>query len=144
MSTQPKNLGKLPLILSLFIILCIIGEVGNVAAWWAVPSMQISLNGGTINDVTSPPSILSNAVGAQSALIIGSVLMLAVAAGYAYSLLALRSKKPSAPIAVIAVSVVNRIFALFIFAISPAFAFWAVWTVILVAVSLLLWRKMKA
>ncbi len=141
---KPASLGWIHRILTIFVIINIIGEVGNVIAWWAVPSMQISLNGGTLNGVTSPPSILSDAVGAQNALIIGSVLLLAVAAVYAYSLLGLRNKKPSAALLVIGISIVNRVIALFIFAISEAFIFWAMWTVILVVVSYLDWKKLKA
>jgi len=140
---KPANLGLIHKLLILFVAVNIIGEVGNVIAWWAVPSMQISLNGGTLNDVTSPPSILSNAVGSQNALIIGSVLLLAIAGSYAYTLIGLRKKQPKAPLMVIAISVVNRILALVIFAISAAFVFWAVWTVILVVFSYLDWQKIR-
>ena len=140
---KPAKLGLIHKLLIIFVAINIIGEVGNVIAWWAVPSMQISLNGGTLNDVTSPPSILSSAVGSQNALIIGSVLLLAVAAAYAYILIGLRKKQVKAPIMVMGISVVNRILALVIFSISAAFAFWAVWTVILVVVSHLDWQKMK-
>jgi hypothetical protein len=140
---KPAKLGLIHKLLIIFVAINIIGEVGNVIAWWAVPSMQISLNGGTINDVTSPPSILSSAVGSQNALIIGSVLLLTVAAAYTYTLIGLRKKQIKAPIMVMGISVVNRILALVIFAISVAFAFWAIWTVILVVVSYLDWQKMK-
>jgi hypothetical protein len=145
MTTQvkPASLGLIHKLLILFVVINIIGEVGNVIAWWAVPSMQISLNGGTLNDVTSPPSLLSSWVGSQNALIIGSVLLLAVAASYSYTLIGLRKKQPKAPIMIIAISVVNRLLALIIFAISAAFIFWAVWTVVLVVVSYLDWQKMK-
>jgi hypothetical protein len=105
--------------------------------------MQISLNGGTLNDVTSPPSLLSKWVGSQDALIIGSVLLIAVAAAYAYTLIALRKKQLKAPIMVITISIVNRLLTLVIFAISAAFIFWAVWTAILVVVSYLDYQKMK-
>jgi|GEM_PF-4664377 hypothetical protein len=140
---KPASLGLIHKLLIVFVALNIIGEVGNVIAWWAAPSMQISLNGGELNGVTSPPSILSSAVGSQNALIIGSVLLLAVAAAYVYTLVGLRKKQQNAPLQVIAISVVNRILSLVIFAISAAFVFWAVWTVILVVVSYLDWQKMK-
>jgi hypothetical protein len=140
---KPAKLGLIHKLLIFFIAINIIGEVGNVIAWWAVPSMQISLNGGTLNDVTSPPSLLSSWVGSQNALIIGSVLLLAVAAAYAYTLIGLRKKQLKAPLMVMAISVVNRVLALIIFAISAAFVFWAVWTVILVVVSYLDWQKIK-
>jgi hypothetical protein len=144
MSTQNVKLGIVGKVLMLFVAVNIIGEVGNVIAWWAVPSMQISLNGGELNGVTSPASLLSTWVGKDSALIIGSILLLAVAAIYAFSLLGLSKKQKQAPLMVMGVSIVSRVIALFIFAISVAFAFWAVWTVILVVVSYLVWRKMKA
>jgi hypothetical protein len=145
MTTQvkPASLGLIHKLLILFVVINIIGEVGNVIAWWAVPSMQISLNGGTLNDVTSPPSLLSKWVGSQDALIIGSVLLIAVAAAYAYTLIALRKKQLKAPIMVITISIVNRLLTLVIFAISAAFIFWAVWTAILVVVSYLDYQKMK-
>jgi hypothetical protein len=141
---KPTNLGWIHKLLMLFVAINIIGEIGNVIAWWAVPSMQISLNGGELNGVTSPPSLLSSWVGSQNALIIGSVVLLAVAGTYAYSLIGLRKKQQQAPIAVIIISIVNRIIALFIFAISEAFIFWAVWTAILVVFSYLDWQKLKA
>lgn len=100
-------------------------------------------HGGELNGVTSPASLLSTSVGTQNALVIGSVLLLAVAAVYAYSLWGLLKKQKQAPFIVMGVSVANRVIALFIFAISVAFAFWAVWTVILVVVAYLDWRKMK-
>jgi hypothetical protein len=143
MTAKPQSYGWIHRILLIFIVITIIGEVGNVIAWWAVPASQISLNGGELNGVTSPASLLSTSVGTQNALIIGSVLLLAVAAVYAYSLWGLLKKQKQAPFIVMGVSVANRVIALFIFAISVAFAFWAVWTVILVIVAYLDWRKMK-
>lgn len=140
---KPVKLGLIHKLLILFVAINILGEVGNVVAWWAVPSMQISLNGGELNGVVSPPSILSSAVGSQNALIIGSVILIAVAAAYAYTLIGLRKKQQKAPLMVIAISVVNRLLTLIIFAISAAFVFWAVWTVILVVVSYLDWQKLK-
>lgn len=140
---KPAKLGLIHKLLIIFVAINILGEVGNVVAWWAVPSMQISLNGGELNGVTSPPSILSSAVGSQNALIIGSVILIAVAAAYAYTLIGLRKKQQKAPLMVIAISVVNRLLTLIIFAISAAFVFWAVWTVILVVVSYLDWQKLK-
>ena len=127
----------------LFVVINIIGEVGNVIAWWAVPSMQISLNGGELNGVTSPASLLSTTVGKNNALIIGSVLLLAVAITYIYTLIALRKKQPQTPLMIIGVSLVNRVIAVFIFALSEAFIFWGIWTVILVIVAYLDWSKMK-
>lgn len=143
MTTQPQKLGKIHFSLMTLVVISIVGELGNVIAWWAVPSSQISLNGGTIEGVTSPPSILSGVVGAQNALVIGSVILIAVAAVYAYSLLGMRNKKPSAPLTIIGVSIVNRILGVFIFTMNPTFAIWAVWTVILVVFAYLDWRQLK-
>lgn len=140
---KPAKLGLIHKLLIAFIAISILGEVGNVIGWWTAPATQISLNGGTVNDVTSPPSLLSSWVGSQNALIIGSVILLAVAASYAYTLIALRKKQVKAPIMVIAISIFNRLLALIIFAISAAFIFWAVWTVILVVFSYLDWQKIK-
>ena len=95
MTSKSANLGIIHKLLMVFIAISIIGEVGNVIAWWAIPSMQISLNGGTLNGVTSPASILSQSVGSQNALIIGSILLLAIAAAYAYSFIALKKADAS-------------------------------------------------
>ena len=41
MTAKQPGFGLIHKVLMLFIIVNIIGEVGNVIAWWAVPSMQI-------------------------------------------------------------------------------------------------------
>jgi Kef-type K+ transport system membrane component KefB len=135
MNSKENKLGITGKILMLFIVINIIGDIGNVIFWWASPdSRGLSLN----------TSIIGNAVGADGALIAGTVILLAVSAVYAYALLGLKRKQTKAPLIIIAVSIVNRILALLLYAISPAFAFWGVWTIILVALSFLVWRKMKA
>jgi hypothetical protein len=144
MDSKAKGKNRVNNILIFFVIINIIGEIGNVIAWWAVPSMQISLVGGTINEVTSPGSILFNIAGANGALYIGSAILLAVAAVYIASLFGLTKKLKWAPLLVISVSVVNRLLALVVFAISAALAFWAVWTIILVVVAFLDYRKLSA
>ncbi len=142
MKTQISN-SRVYLVLTVFIVLSIIGEVGNVVFWWANPSSQISLVGGTIGDVTSPGGILFDSVGAANALIIGSALLIVVAAVYAVSLFGLAKNQKWAPLLVIAISIVNRILALVIFYISPAYAFWAAWTVILVVLGFLEYKKTR-
>ncbi len=143
MKTQiPKN--RVHLVLTAFVVLSIIGEVGNVVFWWVNPSSQISLVGGTIGDVTSPGGILFDAVGGANALVIGSVLLLVVAAVYAVSLFGLVKNQKWAPLLVIAISVINRVFALVIFYISPALAFWAAWTVILVVLGFLEYKRLAS
>ena len=143
MDTKAIGKNRISTVLSLFVLINIIGEVGNVIGWWAAPASQISLVGGTLNGVNSSGGILFGAVGAQNALIIGSVLVLAVAVVYAVSLVGLVRKQKWSPLVIIAISVVNRVLALVIFAISAAFAFWAVWTIILVVVGYLDYRKLS-
>jgi len=77
-------------------------------------------------------------------LIAGTVILLVVSMVYAAALFGLLKKMAWSPLIVIVISVVNRVIALPLYFISPAFAFWAVWTVILVVVSYLDWKKLKA
>jgi magnesium-transporting ATPase (P-type) len=135
MRPQQSNRNRISTILILFVTLNIIGDVGNVAFWWASPdSRTLSLNTGYIG----------NAVGADYALIAGTVILLVVAAVYAISLFGLFRKQKWGPILVAAISIVNRVLAVFLYLLSPAFAFWAIWTVILVAVAYLDFKKMQA
>ena len=78
MTTKTRNLGIIHKILILFVIIHIIGDIGNVIAWWAVPSMPgLSLYNSYIGTV-----INNN----PTTLIIGSAILLIVAAVYAASL----------------------------------------------------------
>lgn len=135
LTAKPANLGIIHKILMLFVIINIIGDVGNVIAWWAVPSMPgLSLYN----------SYVGTAVGNDSiTLIIGSVILLVIAAAYAISLQGLLKKMVWAPLLVIAVSIVNRALAVGLYLVSFAFVFWVIWTVILVVVAYLDYRKMK-
>ena len=134
MTSKPVGLGVIHKILMLFVAINVIGDIGNVAFWWASPSSRISLN----------PSIVGNAAGADIALIIGTVILLVIAIVYIASLYGLLKKKLWAPLLVIAISVVNRVLAIILYQISFAFIFWAIWTIILVAIAYLDWQKMKA
>jgi hypothetical protein len=134
MTTKTTNLGIIHKVLILFVILNIIGDIGNVAFWWANSSSRISLN----------PSIIGNAVGADTALIIASAVLLVISIVYIASLYGLLKNMKWAPLLVIAISVANRALALFLYQISVAFVFWAIWTIILVIVSYLDYKKMKA
>ena len=127
MSTKAVNLGVIHKVLILFVIINIIGDIGNVIAWWAVPSMPgLSLYNSYIGTaVNNNPTTL----------IIGSV--------YAVSLSGLIKNIKWAPLLVIAISIVNRAIAVGLYLLSPAFAFWAVWTVILVVFAYHDLRKMK-
>jgi hypothetical protein len=134
MNSWADKLGKLHTVLILFVAINIIGDIGNVAFWWASPaSRDASLNTGSIASVA----------GNDGALIAGTVILLVVSAIYGVALFGLLKKLAWAPLLVIAVSIANRIIALPLYFISPAFAFWAVWTVILVVVSYLDWKKLK-
>jgi hypothetical protein len=134
-SKKPPNLGWTYKLLIVFVTINIIGDIGNVIFWWVNPdSRGLSLNTG----------IIGVAAGSDAALIAGSVTLLVVAAIYAAGLYGLVKRKLWSPLLIIAISIANRVLALFLYLISPAFAFWAVWTVILVVLSYLVWRKMKA
>ena len=134
MTTTPAGLGKIHKILILFVIINIVGDVGNVALWWASSaSRAASLNTGFIGV----------AAGVGNALVAGTIVLLAVAALYIAALFGLLKRMKWAPELIIAVSVANRALALVLYFISPAFAFWAAWSIILIALSYFDWRKMN-
>lgn len=133
-TSKTDNLGLIHKVLIVFVILNIIGDIGNVIFWWVSPSSRISLN----------PSIIGNAAGADNALIAGTVTLTVVSLVYIVSLYGLVKKMQWAPLLVIAISIANRVLAIFLYQISIAFVFWAVWTAILVAFGYLDWRKMKS
>jgi hypothetical protein len=135
MATKPANLGLIHKVLMLFVIINIIGDIGNVAFWWASPdSRALSLNTGYIGV----------AAGADNALIAGTIILLVVAVVYIAALYGLMKRMVWAPLLVIAISIANRAIALGLYLISEAFIFFAVWTVILVVLAFFDWRKIKA
>ncbi len=135
MTAKAANLGKLHTVLILFVIVNIIGDIGNVAFWWANPASRgASLNTGYI----------ATAAGVDNALIAGTVILLVVSVVYVAALFGLLKKMAWAPLLVIAISIANRVLAVPLYFISPALAFWAIWTVILIVVSYLDWKKLKA
>jgi hypothetical protein len=135
MTTKPASLGIIHKILIFFVIINIVGDIGNVAFWWANSgSRAASLNSGYIG-VTA---------GVYDALIAGTVVLLVVAIVYIVTLFGLIKRMKWAPQLIIAISVANRALALVLYFISPAFAFWAVWSIILIALSYFDWRKMSA
>lgn len=90
MTSKPANLGLVHKVLVLLVIINIVGDIGNVIAWWAVPSMPgLSLYNSYIGT-----AINNNA----ATLIIGSVVLLIVAAVYAVSLFGLLNKMTWAPL----------------------------------------------
>jgi hypothetical protein len=135
MTTKSTSKGIVHKILLLFIAINIIGDIGNIAFWWASPSSRASsLNTGYIGV----------SAGIDNALIAGTVVLLVVAVVYIASLFGLIKRMKWALPLIIAISIANRALALVLYFISPAFAFWAVWTVILVILAYLDWRQMKA
>jgi hypothetical protein len=135
MTTKPVSKGTIHKILILFIAINIIGDIGNVAFWWASPSSRAaSLNTGYIGV----------SAGIDNALIAGTIVLLVISIVYIASLFGLMKRLKWALPLIIAISIANRALALVLYFISPAFAFWAVWTVILVVLAYLDWRQMKA
>ena len=118
----------------LFILINVIGEIGNVAFWWAnSASRAASLNN----------SIIGVVAGIGNALIIGTIVLLVVAVVYIIALYGLMKQMKWAPQVIIIITVVNRALALILYFISPAFVFWAVWSIILIALTYFDWRKMN-
>jgi hypothetical protein len=144
MDSQTATKNRINTLLIVFVLLNIIGDIGNVIFWYASPNSQGSLVGGTMGDVVSTGGYLASAIGGQGALIAGSIILLVVAVIYIAALLGLLKRQKLAPLLVIAISIVNRLLALVLFEISFAFAFWGAWTVILVVVAYLDYRKLSA
>ena len=118
----------------LFILINIIGEIGNVAFWWAnSASRAASLNN----------SIIGVASGIGNALIAGTIILLVIAAMHIIALNGLMKQMKWAPQLIIVITVVNRALALILYFISPAFVFWAVWSIILIALAYFDWSKMN-
>jgi hypothetical protein len=134
MAIKPARLGIIHKIFMLFVLINIIGDIGNVVFWWSnSASRAASLNTGYIG-VT---------VGIGNALIAGTIILLVVAAVYAIALYGLIKQMKWAPQLIIVITVVNRALALILYFISPAFVFWAFWSIILIALSYFNWSKMN-
>lgn len=129
--SKPKNIINTVLII--FTILTIIGEIGNIIIWYAIPSSQVSLQG----------SYLAKVIGNSNALIAGSIILAIVSAIYVVSAYGLFKQMVWAPLLVIAISIVNRALALVLYQMSSAFWFWGAWTIILVVVAYLDYRKLS-
>lgn len=135
MTIKPASLGIIHKIFMLFVLINIIGDIGNVVFWWAnSASRAASLNTGYIGV----------AAGIGNALIAGTIILLVVAAAYIIALYGLMKQMKWAPQLIIVITVVNRALALILYFISPAFVFWAVWSIILIALSYFDWSKMNA
>jgi hypothetical protein len=134
MTVKPTRLGIIHKIFMLFILINIIGEIGNIAFWWAnSASRAASLNN----------SIIGVAAGIGNALIAGTIVLLVIAVVHIIALYGLMKQMKWAPKLIIIITVVNRALALILYFISPAFVFWAVWSIILIALAYFDWRKMN-
>jgi hypothetical protein len=134
MTIKPASLGIIHKIFMLFVLINIIGDIGNVVFWWAnSASRAASLNTGYIGVVA----------GIGNALIAGTIVLLVVAVVYIIALYGLMKQMKWAPQLIIVITVVNRAFALILYFISPAFVFWAVWSIILIALAYFDWSKMN-
>jgi hypothetical protein len=134
MTVKPARLGIIHKIFMLFILINIIGEIGNVAFWWTnSASRAASLNN----------SIIGVAAGMGNALIVGTIILLVIAAVHIIALYGLMKQMKWAPQLIIVITLVNRALALILYFISPAFVFWAVWSIILIALAYFDWSKMN-
>jgi hypothetical protein len=116
----------------IFVLVNIIGDIGNIALWYGIPSLQTSLQGG----------LIASALGAGEALAAGTGILAAVSTIYAVSLFGLFKRQKGGSLLVIAISVANRAFALLLFEVKPPFFF--VWTGILVFAAFIDYRCLTA
>jgi hypothetical protein len=121
------------LLLILFVAINVVGDIGNIALWKAVPSSQTSLTGGWI----------ASFAGAGNALAAGTIILAIVAVIYAASIPGLLKMQKWAPLLVIAISIANRALALLLYEFNKAFFVWFAWTIILLIVAFLDFRKMS-
>ena len=140
--TTTKNWINTTLIL--FVLINIIGDIGNIIVWLAVPEMRASLVGGVMNGVELNGGYIAAVAGDQAALIAGAVILAVISLLYVVALIGLLKRNKQAALGVIAISVANRAIALVLFEINSAFAVWGIWTVILVVVAYLDFRKLSA
>ena len=145
MNHQTSGKNRINTLLVLFVLINILGDLGNVVMWHANPDSQLSIVPRTTNGViTNGGYIYSLTNDAGTTLAVGSTILTTVAVVYAVALFGLLRKQKWGALAVIGISVVNRVFAVFLYEMNAAFALWGVWTVILVAVAHLDWRKLSA
>jgi hypothetical protein len=81
-TNKAAGLGIIFRILTVFVLVNIIGDIGNVVFWWASPSSRLSLD----------PSIIGSASGADNALLAGTIVLSIVAVVYIISLFGLMKK----------------------------------------------------
>jgi hypothetical protein len=144
MNTQAPTRNRINTLLIVFVLINIIGDMGNVIVWLAFPDMRGSLTGGVMGGTQLTGGYIAVTAGADAALIAGSVILIAVSIVYIAALFGMMKRRTWAPRLVIAISVANRLLALLLFQFNEAFAFWGAWTVILVVVAALDYRKISA
>ena len=144
MNTQTTNKNRIHTILIVFVLINIIGDIGNIIVWLAVPEMRASLVGGVMNGMELNGGYIAAVAGDEAALIAGTITLAVISLLYIVALYGLLKRNKQAALGVIAISISNRALALVLFEISLAFALWAVWTVILVVVAYLDYRKLSA
>jgi hypothetical protein len=134
MTIKPASLGIIHKIFMLFVLINIIGDIGNVAFWWInSASRAASLNTGYIGVI----------LGIGNALIVGTIILLTVAIVYIIALYGLMKRMKWANQLIIVNSVINRALALILYFVSPAFVFWAIWSIILITIAYVDWSKMN-
>ena len=143
MDTKTTGKNWINVILILLVALNIIGDVGNIIVWLAVPEMRASLVGGVMNGMELNGGYIAAVAGDEAALIAGTATLAVVSILYVVALIGLLKRNKQAALGVIAISVANRAVAAVLFEINVAFAIWAVWTVILVLVAYLDYRKLS-
>ena len=121
------------LLLILLVVINIVGDIGNIAFWGAVPSSRESLMGGWV----------ASFVGVENALAAGTVILAVVAIIYVVSTLGLLKEQKWAPLLVIAISIANRALAVFLYAFNEAFFRWFAWTIILLIIAFLDFRRIS-
>ncbi len=145
MNIQTSAKNRINTVLAIFVVLNIVGDIGNVILWHANPSSQLSIVPVTTNSVTTNCSYLYSLLkDAGTTLAVASTILVIVAVIYAIALFGLVKKQKWGAILVIVISVVNRIFAVLLYEFNAAFTIWAIWTIVLVVVAYLDYRKLSA
>jgi len=139
MYIQKSNKNPINAVLIFFTLVNILGDIANIVLWWRGPAgmygpagPQGSLRGGFIASV----------LGGDNALVIGSVVLGAVAVTYMAAMVGLLRRQKWGALLVIAISIVNRTIALFLYEFSAAFYVWFAWTILLVVVAYLDYHRL--
>jgi hypothetical protein len=144
MNSQTSTKNRINTILIVFVLINIIGDIGNIIAWLAVPESRGSLVGGVMNGVELNGGYIAAVAGEEAALIAGTVTLAVMSLLFLVALYGLWKKQTRAALGIIAISIANRALGLILFEISLAQVFWGIWTVILVIVAYLDYRKLSA